>query len=227
MDFDYPDFDEPSNEKQPLNNQSGASIPPQAANATSQPGLPSVDRSLKPKPVTKSVNDTPLNNKTSESKITNNLKNTNTDPQGDKLDGFKIISNSLYPNVGQMVAKNIARSSSRTDASVASVDVKAKIENSDVDTELVELTAIKKKKEEELHDFKSERKRMAAEHKARTAKLEEEEEKLRQLETLRRKEEKDVVELMRLKRNLQEEMKMEQIKQDGENKLKEEEERKR
>ncbi|XP_048242717.1 ubiquitin carboxyl-terminal hydrolase 8-like [Haliotis rufescens] len=227
LDFDYPDFDEPSNEKQPLNNQSGASIPPQAANATSQPGLPSVDRSLKPKPVTRSVNDTPLNNKTSESKITNNLKNTNTDPQGDKLDGFKIISNSLYPNVGQMVAKNIARSSSRTDASVASVDVKAKIENSDVDTELVELTAIKRKKEEELHDFKSERKRMAAEHKARTAKLEEEEEKLRQLETLRRKEEKDVVELMRLKRNLQEEMKKEQIKQDGENKLKEEEERKR
>ncbi|XP_067653000.1 ubiquitin carboxyl-terminal hydrolase 8-like [Haliotis asinina] len=227
LDFDYPDFDEPSNDKQPLSNQSGASIPPQSANGMSQPLLPSVDRSLKPKPVTRSGNVAPLNNKTEETKVANNLKNINTEPQGDKLDGFKIISNSLYPNVGQMVAKNIVRSNSRTDSDVAPTDMKPKIENSDVDQELVELTTIKKKKEEELHDFKSERKRMAAEHKARTAKLEEEEEKLRQLEKLRRKEEKDVAELLRMKKNLQEEMKNERIKQDGENKQKEEEERKR
>lgn len=69
--------------------------------------------------------------------------------------------------------------------------------------------------DKEMNDFQVEKERMLAEQKARTAQLKSEQEKIEQLEKMRRKEEKNVAELMRKKRTIEESMKLDskQIKE--------------
>ena len=85
--------------------------------------------------------------------------------------------------------------------------------SSQIQQELVELGRIQNRKQEELVAFQKEKEQMSIEHTARMSRLKEEQEKILKLEAIRKKEEKDVADLMRQKRNLQEQMKSEESNQ--------------
>ncbi|XP_041356247.1 ubiquitin carboxyl-terminal hydrolase 8-like [Gigantopelta aegis] len=88
--------------------------------------------------------------------------------------------------------------------------------SSRIQQELNELGKIQTMKREELAAFQKEKQRMSLEHAARMSRLQDEQEKIMKLEAIRKKEERDVADLLRKKRNLQEQMNREETRQEAE-----------
>ena len=234
MDFDYPDFDSaflmtPSPEtKRPGPEKSSADSAQVIVNGDiSSSSFPKIDRSTKPK---------------MHSTTKNNVTHTDTSQS--------VKSHSLYPDVraiagaanqirpsgsltNQMLDSSNApnrATANRNTESVSKANVSdsglTKISN-DLSDEIREIDSLKRQKQAELEKIRAEHERIILEDRARKVRLKEEEEKLSRLEEMRKKEQKDVADLMRLKKNLQDNTKDDNAKVSQELEMKKWEEKQR
>ena len=232
VDFDYPDFDTaflmtPSPER-PESEKSAANSAQMMVNGDlSSASFPKIDRSTKPKVhSTTKINVTHAD--TSQSVKSNSLypdvraiagpSNQNR-PSG--LSANQTIDST---NAGNRASAN-RNSEPVSKANVSDTNL-TKI-SSDLSTEIKEIDSLKRQKQAELDKIRAEHERIILEDRARRARLKEEEEKLSRLEDLRRKEQKDVADLMRLKKNLQESTKEDSEKLNHELEVKERERQQR
>ncbi|XP_052096420.1 ubiquitin carboxyl-terminal hydrolase 8-like [Mytilus californianus] len=191
LDFDYPDFDEAfittptpdrANQNQ-LNGIVNQSQPSSLINDPSgqRPQFPRIDRSTKPKPL--------------QSSVSTNLTNQ-TDFE--KLNELKPRVTSLYPDTSSISSTKIIRKESGNEVQSLSRELERERE---------ELNRIRKEKEEEIAKYQLDKERNIKEQQARIERLKDEEEKLRLIEQKKSEQTRDLADLMRKKRGLQEEMK--------------------
>ncbi|CAG2225089.1 UBP5 [Mytilus edulis] len=191
LDFDYPDFDEafintPTPDRANQNQLNGTvtqSQPSSLINDLSgqRPQFPRIDRSTKPKPL--------------QSSVSTNLTNQ-TDVE--KLNELKPRVTSLYPDASSISSTNITRKETGNEVQSLSRELEHERE---------ELNRIRKEKEEEIAKYQLDKERNIKEQQARIERLKDEEEKLRLIEQKKSEQTKDLADLMRQKRGLQQEMK--------------------
>ena len=235
VDFDYPDFDTaflmtPSPEKSRADPQGSINSSQISINGeVSGPAFPKIDRSTKPKV-----------------DRTTKINVANTDSSNSTKSG------SLYPDVraisgpsnqirssGSAANQIPAIHSSATNRTTAYSDSVSNLPkgtasssslnkiSSELSDEIKDIDKLKQQKQAELQKIQAEHERIILEDRVRRARLKEEEEKLSKLEELRRKEQKDVADLMRMKKHLQETVKDDNAKLNLELEQKEREERER
>ncbi|CAC5425634.1 USP8 [Mytilus coruscus] len=190
LDFDYPDFDEAfimtptpdrANQNQ-LNGTVNQSQPSSLINDLSgqRPQFPRIDRSTKPKPLQSSVST----NVTNQTDI-------------EKLNELKPRVTSLYPDTSSISGTKIRKETGNEVQSLSR----------ELEHEREELNRIRKEKEEEIAKYQLDKERNIKEQQARIERLKDEEEKLRLIEQKKSEQTRDLADLMRKKRGLQEEMK--------------------
>lgn len=210
MDFDYPDLDAafiqtPSPGAKVPNGQ----LPGSSVNQSES--LPNLPPQQKARPFIPDRTKKPtLNSQTS-------LERVNNDFSGKDI--------SVYPNMAPVgYTKNqISAESSKT---LATQKPKSNIV-AEQERELAALQSLQSQKQEELQQFQKEKERMALEHKARLEQLKTRQSEIEKLERMKRQQEKDVADLMRMKRRLEEEVKIEKQKEEEERREKAAEEEKR
>ena len=194
--------------------------------------MPSVDRSLKPKVPnqTDSVN--------SLEKIRNEFmreekkepKQENREPVAiRKSPPIEITQNDEKPVENKNKSKNIpvvdraikpVLPESKTienGRNLSSEKERSPSPDDSVVSQLSQLQDLLKGKEEELRRYQRERDGVIAEHRARSARLKDDEAKLEQLRIMRAKEEKDVADLMRQKRRIQDDLSKQQSQEEKDN----------
>ena len=189
----------------------------------SSSSFPRIDRSTKPK-----VHSTAKSNVT-HTDTSQSVKSNSLYPDVRAMAG---PSNQIRPsglstnqtfdstNAGNRASANRnTESGSKTNISDSNL---TKI-SSDLSDEIKEIDSLKRQKQAELDKIRAEHERIILEDRARKARLKEEEEKLSRLEDMRRKEQKDVADLMRLKKNLQDNTKEDNVKLNHELEMKERE----
>ncbi|XP_013381771.1 ubiquitin carboxyl-terminal hydrolase 8-like [Lingula anatina] len=256
LDFDYPDLDEEPPEPQKSDVQNGPSLQQINTDGTvttsTGQNRPVVDRSMKPKPpvsavagsdsnksfqppFTKPATDSiyqelkkQLTEKSSSSSITNFVPQNSRAAENDliKTDETKVqpqsrpqipqVNRSLKPKPRPI--QEYSASSDSSTLATAQSDITARLDELRVETE---------EKEREMLEYKKEREKLVAEHKARLARLKDEEDRIERLQAMREKEEKEVAELLRKKKMIERQIKTEEEKQEEEQqRIKEEEKRK-
>ncbi|KAK3598058.1 hypothetical protein CHS0354_042431 [Potamilus streckersoni] len=199
LDFDYPNFDQaflitptPSstNDQSPASSLPDSSMPSSnfypTLNGTphemTKSRTPTIDRSKKPKVVSQvSVEET----------LPSDVKR--------KVDSDSAaVSKTVKSNTSKPTAVTESSSGSNTDQGALNQMAL------DIDKDLQRLEQLRKQKQEELEKLQMEHKRIILEDKARIEKMKEEERKLLALEEMRKKQQTDVADLFRMKRNLQE-----------------------
>ncbi|XP_052267863.1 ubiquitin carboxyl-terminal hydrolase 8-like isoform X2 [Dreissena polymorpha] len=223
LDFDYPDYDQEFLQPKPAEVNPGDTAMSsslldsisgfQNGGLTTPSGRPTINRSLKP-----------TVDRSTKSNITKISVNTNSDVS-------ESSSSFLYPDVRSAASSKPAnqnQGSTNPDfragfSNVTYTDSRAdnqrteRIENkteldpptglsgisSEISKDLQELERQKKIKEKELEDMRVQSERLIEESQARLEKMREEEKSLSQLEEMKKKEQADVADLMRLKRSLQ------------------------
>ncbi|XP_055867216.1 ubiquitin carboxyl-terminal hydrolase 8-like isoform X1 [Biomphalaria glabrata] len=210
LDFDYPDFDDnlqpkvssanqgPSNESMVSNDMSPA--------LSTYSSLPKVDRSLKPSTSKDNLISSKPNNSTSGQVISLNniINNVESIPNPNILGHLKntnITNDSLAVNEPKSINLSIKNN-------LAS-DLSASVEN-------------REEKENELKNLQQTKAAFLMEHQEKVKALEQ---KLLDLDKIKKKEEKDVADLMRLKKKMKEDLDKEKQRQDQEIKSYEKEEK--
>ncbi|XP_012937309.1 ubiquitin carboxyl-terminal hydrolase 8 [Aplysia californica] len=232
LDFDYPELDEnlqkivPSKGKlqpdsmptdQSTHIDNGAPLanethPPSSA----QPAAPKFDRTLKPS----RSGELALNNTTalprqgtlspsSSSEFTSGGE-LNNSSQSSKANTSSSLSSGLYPRV--LYEKNSDMKVNNKNINILNNDLSRNdLKSSNLDVDLKESMLQRGKKETELRDFQQQKDKTLREDDQR---LREAEQKLKNLEEMRKKEQKDVADLMRMKRKLTEEIDVEKRRQE-------------
>ncbi|XP_064645435.1 ubiquitin carboxyl-terminal hydrolase 8-like isoform X2 [Lineus longissimus] len=234
LDFDYPDFEEtfmpptpkpdPPQAKQNNTDIAVNNVAQIDVNTPEANKIPTVNRALKPKvgqgqsqmDALENNSSAYIHNKVDNGFFIDNLgtKNTN-EPAPSNVDIAKSLPKSqTMDNIDLDKFISQARSPPKVDRAV-----KPKLDRTEKPTkptlsqeaevlaqDLKDLHRIKVERETELEHYKKEQERVILEHKARLAKLKDEEKKMEELEQMRHKEEKMVADLMREKRRIQEEI---------------------
>ncbi|XP_064595874.1 ubiquitin carboxyl-terminal hydrolase 8-like [Liolophura sinensis] len=211
LDFDYPDLDAafiqtPSPEAKAPNGQlpgstinQSESLPNLPPQQKARPFIP--DRTKKPT----------LNSQTSLEQLNNNIS------EKDK---------SFYSSSASATGKKAELSADSSNTLVMQPKPKSNIV-AEQERELAALQILQSQKQDEMQQFQKEKERMALEHKARLEQLKTRQSELEKLERMKRQQEKDVADLMRMKRRLEEEVRMEKRKEEEERREKAAEEEKR
>ncbi|XP_053387107.1 ubiquitin carboxyl-terminal hydrolase 8-like [Mercenaria mercenaria] len=216
MDFDYPDFDETFMEPKPAktssiessNSSSSLSSASSVMNGDISGNLPRIDRSTKPKI-----------DRSTKSNVTTTQVNANKSFSSSLYPDVRAVSkpgNSLYSETNEAGSKSIDSSFRNTDSRAESVtaggsratsqDIKNSstlaAQSTEISDELKALEQQKKQKMEEIRKLQENYEKIEAESRARMEQMASEEKKLSDLEELKRKQQTDVADLMRMKKNL-------------------------
>ena len=206
LDFDYPDYDEAfvttptpdiANQKQPTGNNDQSQPSLQNSDLAQQAKFPRIDRSTKPKPSQNNTTAKP-SNLTDNDKLNELKSNASLYPNASSL------SRTIYPDTRSISGtKGIVGNKGETDGQKNSSSTSL---SSELEREREELNKMRKEKEEEMAKYQHEKERIIKEQQAQIERLKEEENRLRAIEQKKSEQTRDLADLMRMKRGLQEEM---------------------
>ncbi|XP_013398509.1 ubiquitin carboxyl-terminal hydrolase 8 [Lingula anatina] len=162
------------------------------------------------------TNFVPQNSRAAENDLIKTVLDDETKVQPQSRPQIPQVNRSLKPKPRPI--QEYSESSDSSTLATAQKDITARLDELRVETE---------EKEREMLEYKKEREKLVAEHKARLARLKDEEDRIERLQAMREKEEKEVAELLRKKKMIERQIKTEEEKQEEEQqRIKEEEKRK-
>ncbi len=177
------------------------------------PHMPTVDRNLKPKHIVQSKTEIERRDRDVPNSGSKEMQSDRTVPASAQLNTETVKRNETKtipvvpdrkakPKVESQDARPVSHSSELQEASKAAADVQ-------------KLQQLMKKKQEEYEEFKKDTERMVAEHRARQARIQADQEALKNIQNEKDKQAKETADLMRQKLKIEDELRLlEQEKSD-------------